>query len=139
MTNATVERWAGELTDADGFRDPAVESLCALGDNTWVPPLTLRGELCPVPRVMYLAQIESGPKFRQPLRIEVSPTDSGACQLYSAVLDISGVGDSVAAAASDLSGTIASLWAELSATPAEKLAPDALDLYQRLRSVLGSK
>ena len=137
MMNATVESWASELTDADCFRDPAVESLCALRDNTWVPPLTLRGELCPVRTVMYLAQVESGPKFRQPLKIEVSPTESGAFQVYSAVLDISGIGESLGAAASDLSGTVASLWAEFSTTPAEKLAPDAMVLYQRLRSVLG--
>ena len=136
MTTAMGERWKGELADVDLFPDPAVESLWAGRDANWVPPLTRRGLLYPVRTVMYLASIASAPKLKRPLKLEVSPTESGGFEVCAPMLDLSGIGDTLEAAAGDLSGTIASLWSELDGTPTERLAPDAVVLLRRLRTAL---
>ena len=137
MMTPTAGRLSAELADVDHYPDPAIESLCAERDSTWAPPLTSRGGLCVVRTVMYLSTLGDGTKLAQPLKIEVSSTEDGACQFYSAVLDVSGVGESLGAAANDFLGTVSALWAEFSATPIEDLAPDAQSLLYRLRSTFG--
>jgi hypothetical protein len=137
MLNTMADSWGSELADADFFRDLATETLCSARDNTWTPSLPERGGLYPLRTVMYLSHLESGRKVRAPLKVEVSPTDCGSYQVYSTVLDISGVGDSLAAATKDLCDTITSLWDEFSGTPTDRLAPDAVVLFERLRNAIG--
>jgi hypothetical protein len=137
MPSVMADCRAAELTDADSYRDPSVEALCAVADNTWTPPLTLRGGLYPLRKVWYLTKIEAGPKVRKPLQIEVLPTEDGAFQVRSTMLDIVGAGEDLAAATRDLCETIAAFWEEFSATSPDQLSPDATALFERLRNVLG--
>lgn len=137
MPTAMADCRSAELMDADVYRDPAAEALCATRDNTWTPPITFRGGLYPVRRVWYLTKIESGPRLQRPLKVEVSPTEDGAFEIHSAILGISGVGESLAAATSDLCGTIMAFWEEFSQTPSERLAPESAAILMYLRSVLG--
>jgi hypothetical protein len=126
------------FTDADFFQDVASAALRATRDRAWTTGLMGAQGLFPLRQIMYLVvPMEAGPKARPPLKIEVTPADGGGFQVYSKVLDLSGIGDTLAGAAKDLSDTIISLWMEYSATPTEGLAPDALALLGRLRSALG--
>jgi hypothetical protein len=137
MPTAMADFRSAELTDADLYRDPAAEALCATRDNTWTPPITFRGGLYPVRSVWYLTQIESGPKLRRPLKVEVSPTQDGAFEVHSAILGISGVGESLAAATRDLCSTFVAFWEEFSQTPSDHLASESSAILMRMRSVIG--
>jgi hypothetical protein len=132
-----MECQAAEFTDVDAYRDSGAETLRATQDKTWMPPLPLRGDICPVRAVLYLIEVEAGAKLRESLKVEVSPTEDGAFQLHSPFLDISGIGENLMAAKTDLCDTIMAFWEEFSKTPSDRLAPESTVILRRLRSILG--
>jgi hypothetical protein len=130
------------LTDVDRVLDGGTASVAV--ETEWIeadsgypfsPALARRGRLVPVRTVMYLTRLSDGQKLRNPLKVEISPTDDLGFDVYAPALNLGGVGESLDGAVQDLEGTLLALRSEYFGSPSESLASDALALVQRLRTV----
>jgi hypothetical protein len=86
-------------------------------------------------KFLYATKFRGGPALRDPLKLEISPTDDRGFDLYSPVLNLGGVGETIDAAFADLEGTVLSVWEEYRGTAHERMTEDALALFGKLRAL----
>jgi hypothetical protein len=123
--------------DVDAYSDPPVSVITRPVASTavWTPV-----DGSPPPRfatLYYLRELTKGVVLRAPLKVEVATNEDGLVESFAPVLRLSGVGETVDLAVSDLIDTVLGLWDEFSNTPTDKLHSSAVSSLARLRSVFG--
>src|SRR5882724_1293713 len=87
------------FVSADSYRDAVAETFLSQAAPAeplgFSPPLSRRGDLVPVRQVMYLRDTPEKVKLRQPLKLQVLPTDEGRFEVFAPALGLGGVGDSL--------------------------------------------